>query len=525
MTTTAEPRTPLACPPLFGTPRSPDRPTLGPRIAEVGVRLGKPPLPHQAHMFDVLGEIDPETGLLAYSEVVVIGPRQVTGKTESILPVMTYRCTAFDRALAQWSRREFGKTALEVPDPGAQRVLYTAQTADKAREKWRDIHLERLKTSSYRRDFHARLQRNSEAFIWRNGSMWSPSSTTGKTSGTGDTVDLGVIDEAWSQKDDSTELGLRPAKMTRWWSQLLVASMIPGLSRAPVGSWPYLAKKLQVGRARVEADVRYGTAFFYWAAAPGSDPGDPQTWWSCMPALGHTVREQTVREDFEAMDLVDFSAEYLGWPPLASAPRWTLIGQDTWGRLRDPHSHIEGRPALALEVDEDRGSAVIGVAGRRFDGHWHGAVAEPGYEVAPGVTGLGWVLPRTVDLYRELKAWTVVIDPARPASSFIVPLRNAGVDVTTPNQREVAGACGRFFDATGEEQREDDDGVRLFHLGQPDLDRSLAGARKLDVGQGAFVFVKKGSAAAIKPLYAVVLAMHGHDVKGGQVIPDPDIFI
>jgi hypothetical protein len=482
-------------------------------MGEVAARLGKPFKPWQQHLADVAGEIDLDTGLPAYSEVVLIGPRQI-GKSELIVSALTHRCLGFEHA-------------------GAQRVLYTAQASDMARMRWRDEHLERLlraprirKQMADPADMYggARLRQNQETIFWANGSMWSPGSTTGKTSGTGATLDMGVIDEAWSRPDNRTELGMLPTMDTRPWSQLWVLSMIPGLSRAAPGTWPYLAHKREIGRARVEAGMRSGIAFFDFAAAEGMDPSDPATWWSAHPGLGQVTTEAKIRDRFENMDLVDFCAEYLGWAPLASAPRWTLVGQETWGRLRDPDSHIEGRPGLALEVDEDRGSAVIGVAGRRGDGHWHGAVAEPGYEIAAGVAGLGWVLRRTVDLYRELKACTVVIDPARPASSFIVPLRNAGVDVTTPNQREVAGACGRFFDATGEEQRDDDDGVRIFHLGQPDLDRSLAGARKLDVGQGAFVFVKKGSAAAIKHLYAVVLAMHGVDVKGGVSVPDPEIF-
>lgn len=293
--------------------------------------------------------------------------------------------------------------------------------------------------------------------------------------------------------------------------------MIPGRSRAEPGSWPFLAHKREVGRARVEAGVRHGMAFFDFAAPPDADPLDERTWWDAMPGLGITVLVSKVRSDFEKMDLIDLCAEYLGIEPQASAPRWTLISQDAWERRRDPGSHIEGRPALSLEVSDDRSRGVVGVAGRRSDRHWHGAVAEPGYEVAPGVTGIEWMLRRTVDLYRELKAWTVVIDPSRPAASFIVPLRNAGIDVTTPNQREVAGACGRWFDAVSDEPRDGGDGVLFFHIGQPPLDRAVASGRKLEVGKGAFVFVKKGGSSDVLGLYSVVLAMLGHELKSRPV--------
>src|SRR5574342_181147 len=82
--------------PLIGTPRSPGRPTLGPRAAEVARRLGKPLMPHQRHIADVALEIDPSTGLLAYRRVILIGPRQATGKSWLVLTTLTHRCVGFD---------------------------------------------------------------------------------------------------------------------------------------------------------------------------------------------------------------------------------------------------------------------------------------------------------------------------------------------------------------------------------------------------------------------------------------------
>jgi hypothetical protein len=474
-------------------------------VAEIAERLGKPFAPHQRHMADVALEIDPETGRLAYGEVVIIGPRQVTGKTEFLLPYATHRCVGFS-AVA-----------------GPQRVLWTAQTADEARKRWRDVHLPRLQSAPTIKDLlrKPRLRLNQEAMFWRNGSVWSPGSTTGKTSGTGDTLDLAIIDEAWSHKDSRTELGLRPAMMTRSWAQLMVASMIPGLTRAQPGTWPYLKGKRDIGRARVAAGVRRGVAFFDFAAEDGLDPADPETWWSCMPMLGRTVTVQRVRDDFEALPLVDFCAEYLGWEPVETTPRWTLIPEAAWEDRRDPSSAIEGTPALAIEVNEDRDRAWIGAAGRRPDGHWHVEVVEPGQLIDVGTVGIDWVERRAADIWDRQDPCTVVIDPRRPASSLIVPLRNRGIDVLTPSQVDIAGACGRFYDAAGgqpdpgeeRDQDEEEGGLWVYHLGQAELDRALGIARRVELPGGAFTFVRRGTAGELGPLYSGVLAMHGHAVK------------
>jgi hypothetical protein len=44
----------LTCPPAFGTPRDPSRATLGGRVADAAARLGKPFMPWQRHVADVV---------------------------------------------------------------------------------------------------------------------------------------------------------------------------------------------------------------------------------------------------------------------------------------------------------------------------------------------------------------------------------------------------------------------------------------------------------------------------------------
>ncbi len=52
-----------------------------------------------------------------------------------------------------------------------------------------------------------------------------------------------------------------------------------------------------------------------------------------MPALGITVSEETVRADFETMDLAEFRRAYLcQWPDVAK-PGWDVISQQAWAAV------------------------------------------------------------------------------------------------------------------------------------------------------------------------------------------------
>src|SRR6266545_4783159 len=138
---------PRPCPPLFATPRDPARKTLGPAVARVAKALGTPLMPWQRLVADVAMEVDPRTGLLVYSEVVVTTPRQ-QGKTKLELGALVHRARTW---------------------PGS-RMLYSAQDRIHARAKWEDDHVATLKRSPFADEFGVRYQRGDEAIRWHNGS-------------------------------------------------------------------------------------------------------------------------------------------------------------------------------------------------------------------------------------------------------------------------------------------------------------------------------------------------------------------
>lgn len=473
---------------------------MGRYVAQVAQLLGKPLFSWQRYVVDVAFELDPLTHQLAYDDVTIVLPRQ-QGKTELILPVMTHRSTSF---------------------PVAQRIMYTTQTAAKAVEKWRDVHVKRLEASDLKEMFDTRLKTNMEAIIWKNGSYWFPGATTGKTGGTGDSLDLGVIDEFWSRKDNSTEVSMKPAMMTRPNKQLWRASMVPGLIRLKNHDPKYMRDQMTMGRERVRRGVNRGQAYFEWCAPPNSDPGLPETWRSCMPGLqchGGLIPESTIRSDFETLELVDFCAEYLGWFPEDHVVKWVVIKQTTWLDLYDPESETVGGIALAVDVSPDRTWAAIGMVGRRSDGDWHVEVIEPGNDIDPTQKGMDWVEERLLQLVDKHKPIAVVIDPLSPAASLITQLTNKGIEVVTPNMPQIAATCGLFYDGTGQnaDSREPGEGEpdprRIRHLGQPILDKAVAAARTSQSPRhGSFFWLRVGP-ADITALVAVSLALHGYELK------------
>lgn len=465
----------LACPPRFGTPRNWDRETLGGQVAKIAEQLGTPFMPWQQHVADVAFEIDPVTGLLAYGEVDLTVPRQ-SGKTTLILAVAVFRALAKTEAWAS----------------GPQNIVYTAQTRNDARKKWEDDHVEALKHSIFRRMFTVRLANGAEAIKWRNGAKHSISAATEK-SGHGSTLDLGFVDEAFAQIDTRQEQSLKPAMITRDGSQLWV------VSTAGTPASTYLRGKVDRGRKRSLAGQRSAVAFFEWSAPDEADPADPAVWRSCMPALGHTVTEASIQTEFDGMELDDFARAYLNQWRDGKAPAAVIKDAD-WTACFDAGSglaHPKRDPiALAVDMTPDRSFTALALCGIRKDALEH-------VEVINHKPGSAWVVPRCIELRDRRNIVAVVLDPAGPAGSLLAEFEAAGFEVIKATSRDMAQACGSFYDAAAPAP---DSGEKrtLRHIGQPTLNAALTGAMKRPLAD-AWAWSRKTS-ADICPLVAVTLA-------------------
>jgi phage terminase large subunit-like protein len=134
---------------------------------------------------------------------------------------------------------------------------------------------------------------------------------------------LAILDEAWSL-DARAEQATRPAMATRRNAQSWLASTA-GTERSV-----WWRQKVDGGRAAADAGLTEGSAFFEWAADPEADIGDPTTWWSCMPALGHTVEQATIAADLAAMHPAEFRRAYANQWPDEALEGWCVIPRELW---------------------------------------------------------------------------------------------------------------------------------------------------------------------------------------------------
>lgn len=493
MTMTAGSTAPLSlwCPPRFGTPRS-NRPTLGGEVADVAVRLGKPLMPWQQHVADVAFEVTAD-GNLWYRFIVLTVPRQ-SGKTTLVMAKTLWRLTKLAHRL------------------GPQRSTYTAQRRQNARKKLELDFAPAMRASKFFPEVeHNRIvpKRPTE---WRlnlnNGSeriqvgptcYWQIDAPT-EEGGHGDTLDDGTIDEAFVHQDDEVEGAMSPSQITRPSAQTWV------LSTAGNEKSYYLWRKVLEGRSACETGNHGRTAYFEWSAPDDADPGDPETWRLCSPALGHTITLDALAAEWEKAQraqargqegISTFRRAYLNqWPDIPVLPEEAAeveskIPAGDWLECldRDP-ANAPTKVEFALDVSPDRKRATIGASGRRSDGRFH-------VEVVENRHGTSWLVARTVELVGR-HGGHVTLDPAGPAGALIEPLVEAGVEVRKVTMREHAQACGAFVDDVIEHQ--------LRHGGQDVLDNAVAAAVERNVEDVWLWSRRRSGDADITPVVAVTLA-------------------
>lgn len=459
---------PVDCPPRWATPRT-DRRTLGPAVAAVAAEWNHELMPWQRQVLDVALEVDDE-GELVYREVVVTVPRQ-SGKSSLLLPLALHRCVA-------WG--------------DAQRVVYAAQDRQAARSKFLEDWRPLIQSSPLGDLGRFLAGKGDEKMELRNGSYFEISATTEKA-GHGKTVDLAIIDEAFALTDHRLEQAFKPAMITRRSAQLWV------VSTAGTGDSIYLNGKVDRGRAAAQAGETSGVAFFEWSAEDDADPSDPVTWRSCMPALGHTIREVDIRSEFQTMELGEFTRAYLNrWTTAKALPPIDLTA---WAATADPECVPAGRLVLGLDIAPNRQQGSLAVC----DG--------TNLELLRAGVSVDELAVAARDIYdRHDDIDALWLDPAGPAGSLIPDLESAGVPVHTVTAREMGQACAAFHDAVV--------GFQLKHRADTRLSAALGAAEKRSLGD-LWLWNRKSTTSDITPMVAATLAHHGSRVPAGDAKPGP----
>jgi len=319
-----------------------------------------------------------------------------------------------------------------------------------------------------------------EAIVFRNGSRIDVLATT-DSAGHGRTLDLPILDEVFADADDRREQALLPAMATRRDAQLFVVSTM-----GTEGS-SYLNRKVETGRAAVVEGANSGVAYFEWSADINVDIDDPKVWFSCMPALGHTISVETVKHARRTMSEGDFRRSMLNQKTVSDE---RVIPVSVWDGACSGSVVVEGRLRFGFDVNSERSAAAVVVADDQGR-----------CELVEFREGLGWCVDRLVELWRRWEA-PVVLDAFGPAGSFADELVARGVNVSRYGTREMAYACGSLFDRLADGRVK----VRSSDV----LDGAVAGARRRATGD-AWVWARKDGDSDVCPLVALTLAA---DVKG-----------
>lgn len=443
------------CPPRYGTRRNPRRRSRGHEVAAIAKTLGIELQPWQQLVADVALEVDPQ-GRPYYPTVCVVVPRQV-GKTTLTFALELHRALL-------WG--------------GPQAIAYTAQTGMDARQKLMRDQVPLVEGSAIGRSVKQIYRANgSEAIIFRNGSRIDPLPNT-PSAGHGRTLDLGIIDEARFDVDDTREAALLPAMVTRPESQLFIVSTA-GDQRSI-----YFRRKVEEGRRAVERKETSGVAFFEWSAGEDDDIDDPAVWRRCIPSLGITIDEHTIRQRRATMPEGEFRREHLC--------QWTVADEAIIParyilRVLDSATVPEGRLTFGIDVSMDRGWASIAVADET------GRI-----EVIEHREGVSWVVDRALELWRRHKG-TLVVDGYSPANSLVDRLEQGGIPVTRYGSRDMVSACGILYDAILDET------VRIRP--HASLEAALSAVKRKTLGTG-WLWSRTVESADLTPLFAATIAHH-----------------
>lgn len=511
----------LTCPPRWGTPRHEEFPTFGPAVGRVMTQLGTPPMPWQRYMLDVALEINPRNTFMMKNAFGLMVPQPIfvhrevglsicrqQGKTVSVLALSAHR-------LMNWYK---------------QVVTYAAQTRISAREKWEDDFVDNVLGSPLKHKFRARRSSGSEALVCLQTRSQMGITANTEKAGHGDTLDLGLIDEAFSHEDSRLEQAFGPAMITRpmaqkWW-----------LSAGGTERSIFLNRKREVGRQIIEDYWRSGTiqnvAYFEWYPDDDARRDLFETWLTCMPALcpkppcrcdsqriwKHTIEESVVRSESITMEEAEFDRAYLNRTKRKTLPPDDNIPVKEWQARVNKNSRRGGDLAIAADITPQRNFGTISVYSLREDGIGHA-------EIAVHRPGIKWIPKALLRMKEKWNPVAIGLDAVTGSPMAAIkdallklgfqlpedpekPLRG---DLWIPSLAEYVAACGQMVDDIRQ--------GKIEHIDQAVLNVAVGGARTRPLGD-AWALARKSALVNISPFVSITIARATYLARVDKIVPD-----
>lgn len=189
--------------------------------------------------------------------------------------------------------------------------------------------------------------------------------------------------------------------------------------------------------------------------------------------------------------LIDPFMSGSGWELCADAPAFDADGRQTSeGSQIAEGSHM----LIGIDTSWNRSMTYVSVAGYRDDGLIH-------VEIVRMRAGMLWVVPEVARLAKEQGITHVAVQSRGcPASDFVQPLKDAGLEVVEIFGTTMLNSAGRFRDRVRDQL--------LRHRGQPILDMAIADGVSKRLS-GLDVWDRAGSVVDVAPAVAVTNAVLG----------------
>jgi hypothetical protein len=458
--------------PRLGTPRNPERATLGPEVEAVSrtitstaAGVGRPFLDWQRRAAAITQELDPATGRRWYRTVVVIVPRQ-QGKTT-------------------WVEAQLAHGALRRPDSTS---LYMAQSQKYAGDRIiHELVAKRLDRSPVMRGRYRPVKSNgSQGIRWANGS-YTATAANNDTAGHGLTIDAdAVVDEAFAHVDLTSVQALSPTQVTCSEPQLWIVSTLGD------GTDGLVQHFQDIGAAALN-DPQSQVCYLEYSAPPGPAVDDLELWHQTMPALGVTCTVAELRNQLVTLGEPEFDRAFLcRRRPEAHASK---IPAEVWAaQLRTVAGAAPVGPAvLAVDVAHDRSSSTIAAAAATATGELVVIV-----DTRPGTS---WIVGALRDLQRARRPAAIVADRRAPVGSMVDRLTLELGALLEPSTLDFSQSAGLLLDELTE--------GTTVHVGQAQLDIAAAQARTRPLGD-LWAWNRRESPCDISPLCAATLAVWGH---------------